>query len=1061
MKRKLLTTFAFVVMLFITAFAQEKVVEGTVLDGEGAPLPGVTVVVKGTSTGAVTDIDGKYKVSVPEGSTALLFKFVGFETQEVEIGSMSTIDVTMKQDATELDEIVVTAVGIEANKRALGYSVQNVGGDELVQSRETNIVNSLNSKVAGVTVVSSSGSPGASSNIRIRGSKSLNRSSAPLFVVDGVPIDNGGTAGGVDDVDFSNRAIDINPNDVASVTVLKGPAATVLYGIRASNGAIIITTKRGESGKAKIEYTSAVSMDRVNKLPEFQQEYAQGRPVGGVFTYRGPETGEGNTWGPHVSDLEYNGDTDYIYEPRYGKIVPKGTGNGQAVKTYNNAENFFKTAASTENNISVKGGNDQSNYYFSVGHLNQTGIVPNADFKRTSFRVNVSSKLTEKLTAGMQANYVNSGGNRIQRGSNISGVALGLFRTTPTFDNGLGKTGQEAADFRDAYQFLDGTQRGYRGGIYDNPYWVVNNNPFKDDVNRVMGNVSLAYEFLPWLTASYKLGLDHYTDRRNQAFDVNSASLPDGYVYQQFGMSTDINSDFLLMLNKDINEDITLNATVGHNYYHTRGETHATQGNTLGAPGFFHISNATDQLGFRTYSERKLMGAFIDTKLSYRDMIFFNFSGRNDWSSSLPEQNNSFFYPAVSLGWDFTETFGLANNEIFSYGKVRASWGQVGNDAPVYSTSPYFNSASTSGDGFISANSFPAYGVNAFERSTLLPNPDLKPETTETIEIGGEFKFLRGKIGVDVTYYNAVSKDLIITIPVPASTGYLSVVSNAGEISNKGIELVLTANPVKLSNGFNWDIDLNFTRNRNIVEKLPGGDLGLAGFTSVSSIAREGEFYGSILGNSWQRNDQGQKVIAANGWPLVDPTKQLIGNPNPDWVAGFRNTVSWKGLSLSALLDLRQGGDVWNGTIGILHNFGVTQLSAEQRNIRGFLFDGVTAEGNPNDVVVDFANPKDGIGAIKWQRYGFGEVAEDNVEDASWVRLRELTVSYNLPSSLFDKVFVSSASISLTARNLFLITEYSGIDPETNLTGSSNGIGLEYFGMPNTKSFGANLRVTF
>jgi TonB-linked SusC/RagA family outer membrane protein len=1059
MKQKLLWSLLLGLFLSMSAFAQQRTITGTVTDSEtGETLPGVNVIIKGTINGSVTDINGKYSVEASQGDV-LVFQGVGLAKQEITVGGQSTIDISMAIDTRQLGEVVVTAIGIESEKRTLGYSVQSVKSEDIVSSRETNLVNALNSKVAGVQVVSSAGSPGASANIRIRGNTSITGNNSPLFVVDGVPISNGSSGNGTDGVDNSNRAIDINPNDIASLTVLKGPAATVLYGIRASSGAVIITTKRGQSGKPRISVSSSYTADEVNRLPALQSTYAQGRPSGGVRTYRGPETGEGNSWGPLISSLEFDGATDYPYD-RNGRLVPAGTGNGVAARAYDPAT-FFKTGNTWDNSISVNGGTDAARYFVSFGYLTQTGIVPNADFERITARANVDFKVSEKISAGISAGYTNSGGNRIQRGSNISGVMLGLLRNTPTFDIGNGLEGQEAADNPATYQLPDGTQRSYRAGIYDNPYWTANKNPFQDDVNRIIGNMNLGYQALPWLKFTYKVGIDFYVDRRTSGFDINSASVRDGSVSTFSQNVTFLNSDALAIVSKKLNDDFQLDALIGHNYFEQSFNTQTGSGFTLGIPGLFNFSNASTLQTSETVTSRKVHGVFADFKLSWRDMLFFNLSARNDWSSTLPADNNSILYPAVSLGFAFSEL--IPENDLFTYGKLRLSYGEVGNDAPVFATSNYFNSLEVGGDGFITPLTSPINGIGAFELATQAGNNQIVPELTKTFEIGGEFRFLKDRLTLDLTYYNSRSEGQIIGVALSAATGFTTAVQNAGTIENSGWEVMLQGIAIQAqeAGGFQWDIDVNFTKYKNIVTELAEGvsRIGLSGFTSTSSNVIAGQPYGVIFGSRYQRNDAGQVIVGADGWPLQASTDGPVGDPNPDFLLGIRNSFSWKGITVSALLDIRQGGDVWCGTCGILDYFGTSQRSADTRDITGYVFPGVQQDGSANTVGVDFANPAAGFGGARYTRYGFGGLSEDSMFDGSWIRMRELTVSYALPSSLFDNNFVRGINLSFTARNLFVITDYPGIDPETNLTGADNGIGLDYFNMPNTRSYGFSLRV--
>ncbi|MGK7392709.1 MAG: SusC/RagA family TonB-linked outer membrane protein [Candidatus Cyclobacteriaceae bacterium M2_1C_046] len=1081
MKKIVLMLFLGMTFVSYGVWAQERTVSGIVTDAEnGSPLPGVNVLLRGTTVGTTTDIDGNYKLLVPSEGGTLSFSFIGYTTVQVDIAGRSVIDIQLESDIKQLSEVVVTAVGIESNKRALGYSVQNVDAEELVSAREANIVNALNQKVAGVNVISASGSPGAASRITIRGAKSINGSNSPLFVVDGIPIDNSDPGNGVAGVDRSNRAIDINPADIQSVTVLKGPAATVLYGIRAANGAVIITTKKGAEGKAVVNFSSTFTADEVNQFMDLQQTYAQGSPRGGVPVWRGPHTAEGFSWGPAIADLEFSNDPDhpnapssgwfgpdgYLYD-RNGFLVPAGTGNGQPAIGYDNVDNFFVTGLTFDNNLSVSGGNESTTYFISAGWLDQSGVVPTATFERKSFRANLTSSITEKLTVGAQANYVNSGGNRIQRGSNLQGIMLGLVRNTPTFDIGNGLTGYDAVDDPSTYLLPDGSQRSYRAGVYDNPYFTINKNPFVDDVNRIVGNINFGYDITSWMKLTYKLGVDNYSEEYLNAFDINKSPFGfnwgDGSVTQFNRVNRLTNSDLLLLINRDLSDEVDLNVTLGHNYFKTYSRTRSTVGTELAAPDFYHISNASNINASEGIGRRELYGVFADIKVGWKDQLFLNLSGRNDWSSRLPDENNSFFYPAVSLGWDFTQTFEMDNDALFSYGKLRASWGQVGNDAPfLYATDNYFGSAFIGGDGFISSLQFPNFGTNAFERSTVLGNNQLRAEQTSTWEFGADLRFFDGRLGFDLTYYNAETIDQVITLDIPTPTGFSSIITNAGVISNEGFEAVMTANPVRQGD-FAWDVTANFTRYETIVEELPEGveNIFLAGFTSTSSRVVEGRPYGALFGSQFQRNDEGRLIVGSDGWPLQADTDGYLGDPNPDWLLGVRNTFTYKGFSLSGLIDIRQGGDIWNGTLGIANYFGVSQITAEERDITGHVFDGVTETGEENTTPVDFANPANGVSSYKWLRYGFGGLSEEVIQDGSWVRLRDLSLSYRLPAGILENTLVETASITLTGRNLFLITDYEGIDPETNLTGASNGFGLDYFNMPNTKSYGVSLNITF
>lgn len=1075
---KKLSLLFFMFLFTVSAAVAQRTVSGTVLDDTGLSLIGANVLVENSTTGTITDIDGNFSLEVPEGTEALVISYTGYTTKTVSIAGQDRLNITMSEGEL-LEEIVVTATGLEQNKRTLGYAVQNVNPDDLLSSREVNFVDALNSKVAGVSVVSSSGSPGASSNIRIRGSVSLTGSNSPLFVVDGVPIDNSSVGTGADPgsssvsgVDFSNRAIDLNPNDVESLTVLKGAAATALYGVRAANGVIVVTTKRGKSGKPKVSLSTSIGMDQVNKLPARQSTYAQGRPLGGIPTWRGAETFEGFSWGPLISGLEFDGDTDYAYDSR-GRLVPTGEGNGVAAEAYDPYD-FFVNGSSYDVNASVTGGSDDFTYYMSLGRLSQTGFIPNSTFDRNSFRLNTNSNITDKLSVGLDMNYINSGGVRLQRGSNLRGVMLGLLRNTPTFDVGNGLTGQDAADTVSSYELADGTQRSYRAGIYDNPYWVVNKNQSRDNVNRVMGNVNLGYELTSKLRLSYKLGLDTYNDRRIDAEDLiprpgSTTPWGAGAVAQHDLKNNDINSDLTLGFNDQVSETLGISAIVGFNMFDTKYSRRTARGTTLASPNFYNISNATTIQAEEIFDQKRILGLYGTIDFNFSDYLFFNLTGRNDWSSTLPAANNSYQSYSASLGLAITELLEL-NSDVLDYGKLRLSFGKVGLDAPTFGTSSYFNSAAIGGDGFITTLDFPAFGTSAFERSTLLGNDQIVPESTVSYEIGGEFKFLKDRLGVDINYFSSESSDVIIPVDVSATTGYTNFVQNAARITNVGWELTAYAAPVKTSN-FRWDTEVNFTAMENTVEELTEDieTYFLNGFTSTSARGVAGLPYSTIFGLGFQRNDDNQVIVGADGWPLVDGTPQALADPNPDWTAGWRNSFTYKGVTLSALLDIRSGGDVWCGTCGIINYFGTSQQSADERD-DVVVFDGVVNTGTADEPVyvenntpVSLADPTSTNGQNDYYRvrYGFGGIGEMNIFDASWVRLRELTVAYSLPASLYKNTGIGAVDLSISGRNLWLSTDFPGIDPETNLSGDSNGYGLDYFNNPNTKSYNATVKISF
>ena len=1043
---------------------EAAIIKGIVTDARsGEALIGATIYVKDAQQiGTITDFEGRYSLDVPDEFESLIFSYTGYRTQTIQIAGRVEINVSLEESAYELNEVVVTAVGIAANKRGLGYSIEEIPSEDLEHTNEANIVSALSGKTAGVFVTSASGSPGSSANIRIRGNKSINGSNAPLFIVDGIPIDNTSSGNGTVGVDVSNRAIDINPNDIASVSVLKGPAATALYGIRAANGAVVVTTKKGIKGKPQITLKTSYGQSVVSQLPQQQNIYAQGTYQGGSAVYQGPETGQSNSFGPKMSDLEFDGDSNYPYDT-HGRLVPAGTGNGVPAIVYDPLGDFFVPGHTIDNNISVQGGNDILKYYLSLGNFTQLGVVPKADWGRSSFKSNLEVALSSKLTVGSNTTVVRSGGNRITRGNTLSGVGIGLYRTPVSFDNGNGLTGRAAADYPDAYIFNDGNQRAYRGNAgYDNPFWSVNRVVYFDNVNRVIQSAQMKYKITPWITASYMLGIDHYSDKRTYAWDIHSGSESTGRIDLENILSTDLNSDFLLLMKKDFGAKTSVEATFGHNFFSSNFNGVTVSGKDLTKQGFFHISNAsniqTDERIFR----RQLFGAFADVRMRWKDIVYLNLTGRNDWSSTLPKKNNSFFYPTASLGIEFTEMLGLTDNKWLSYGKIRTSYGQVGNDAGLYLTANYFGQAVADGDPMLAGIEFPAFGINSFERSNVLGNEDLKAETTTTFEIGADLKFLLGRVTADLTYYHAVTNDLIVNGQVSAASGFTRAPVNAGKILNEGFEMQLGLTPIKTRN-LTWTMDVNFTKFENTVTELPEGidQLVLSEWSAISSLILEGEPYGVLVGTAYQRNENNEILIGPDGWPLVNTEQIKVGDPNPDWIGSIRNSFEFYGFRLSGLLDIRKGGDIWNGTRGFLDNIGIGLESGVDREVTGYVYEGVTTTGEINTTPVDFANPANGTSGIKWKKYGTLGLAEEMVEDGSWIRLREVSLSYDFPMGRMKNSILKGANLALTGRNLWLYTNYKGVDPETNLRGDSNITGWDYFNLPNTKGITATLNLTF
>ena len=1084
-----------IVMGSLNLFAQTRIITGTVKDSQGEAIIGASIIVKGTTIGTYSDGDGNFSLAVTPDAKVLLIRYLGMKSQEITLGSSNTLDVKMEEDVLGLDEVVVTAIGVSKEKKALGYSVQDVGGDALTQAGQSNALTALSGKVAGLSIIQSSGSPGSSVDIRLRGATSLTGDNSPLIVVDGVPLDNSQNfSGNPDDlsnnylqsVNNSNRAVDINPDDIESVTVLKGPAATALYGISAANGALIITTKKGGKkvgGGVNVTYTTNLTFDKVNKLPALQSMYAKGS--GGAI--RSYESGSSGSWGAAADTLMWDPNQTTQFN-KNGELIGKTGAPSDAIPftPFDNAGTFFQTGQTWENNLALSGGNDNSAFRFSFSSLKQDGIVPLANFKRYTAKMSGSTKLSSKLSTSGSATFSNSGGRRVQQGSNLSGLMLDLLRTPISFDNTNGATDPSDPS---AYLLSDGNQRNYRGGsynpaYYDNPYWTINQCPFNDNVNRVYGYGQVDYLPASWLTLTYRLGTDNYSDYRKQFFAIHSAAFHGGQIFIQQFNYFHVNSDVLATVTKKFSDDLDGGLTIGQNMYSQRSKSLYTEGNDLIFSDFQNMSVASTVLTRESASRYRTSAGYAAGNLSFKNMLYLNLTARNEMSSTLPKEKNTFFYPSASLGFVFTEALGMSTNKILPYGKIRASWASVGKDAPPYSLESYYDQAAFS-DGWTPGIPFPVDGVVGYSNSYILGNPQLKPEKVNSTEFGVELKFLNNRIGIDATYYASKSLDQILATPVPGSSGYQYMYQNTGELTNNGIELMLTTTPVKTKN-FKWDLNFNWSTNKSMVVSL--GDtsiksLFLGGFEGSAIYAVVGEEYGSIYGGRWLRDGNGNVVIDDDpnsgnyGYPIVDNQVGVIGNVNPDWIGGLNTGFTWKDMiSLSATVDIRKGGDIWNGTKGALTFFGRTpntvsalETPSEATNWLRYdtahVFEGVKGhvDADGNLVLGDGANDVSVPLDQAWFQGnggGFGSQAEDFVEDGSYIKLRELSLTYTLNPKMLKGTPIAGLDISFIGRNLWLHTNYTGIDPETSLTGSGNSQGMDYFNMPNTKSYGFSLRLT-
>lgn len=1037
MYKNLLLALAWVFGLSNLSVAQNEVT-GKVKDAAtGETLPGVAVVVLGTTNGASTDMTGSYTLKINEEQFAngsLVFSFLGYKADTIPVNSRTTINHQLESSQEMLDEVIVSAIGIKKEKRKIGYSVSEVQGDEIIQSRESNVINALNAKVAGVSVTSTSGSPGASSTIRIRGNQSINGANDPLIIIDGIPVDN--SYRGSNFTDQANRALDINPDDIESMSVLKGGAASALYGLQASNGAIIINTKQGKNGKTEVTFSSTTTIDQVNKLPEKQSLYSQGT---------GQEYVEGvnTTWGAPLSTLRYAND---------GSIVPVDdpAATSERVGPFDDLNNFFRTGVTLNNNLSIRGGNEKSGFYLSASDLRQSGIIPLTDYNRTSVRATGNTAIRENMDIKFSANYISSRADRAQRGSNLSGVMLGLMRSPPSYD--LTNGSDDPVNDPSAYSFPDGTQRTYHA-TYDNPYWSVNKNRNEESLNRLIGFVEFQWRPFSWLTITERPGVDTYAEERKSYWDDQSNEFKDlgGAIFEETVTQKNIVNDLIVNARHSFSEDFNVSLTLGHNFQEFNKTFFIVDGFDFVIDDFYDISNvASINVEADDFVDRsRLMGVYGELSLDYKRTHYLTFTGRNDWSSTLPNGNNSFFYPSVSYGFVFTELLDLG---FVEYGKLRSSFAVTGNDAfQNYLTTNFFVSAgSTQGQ------------LSYFPNSTI-GNNQLNPEFTRAFEIGTDLRSRNNRIRLDLTYYNTSSRDQIVVIPIANSTGYSNFVTNIGQIDNRGVEALLEADIIEREisrpNSISWTSSLNFTRNRSEVVSLAEGQENIAlpsnGVASTQSRVIVGYQYGVLYGSRWLRDDNGNILVDDNGYPIRDSENGVIGDPNPDFTIGWRNSFGWRNFSLSFLLDIRVGGDMYNGTKAVSRRLG-THIDTEDRE-EEIIWEGVSqSTGQPNDIPIrideQFFSVTGG---------GLVGVSEYNIEEVNWVRLRDLNLTYSFSPEFCKRIGITRASLTATARNLFLITNYTGIDPETSLGGASNAFGRDYFNNPNTRSYGLNLSVTF
>lgn len=1011
MKKKLLLLLWGTFMLATQALAQQISVSGKVTSSDDLmPIPGVSVKIKGSSTVVQTNTNGVYSIKAAS-SDVLVFSYIGMIAQEIPVGNNSNLNVVLKPTANNLNEVVVTALGVKQQKRALGYATQEIKAADIANTNQSNVINALKGKASGVQITSAGGAAGSGSRIQIRGINSLNPSAnnQPLFVVDGIPISNN-TDQLNDNFQNTNRAADINPDDIETMTILKGPAASVLYGLRAANGAVIITTKSGKGGKPAFSFKSSYSFDDVATKPAIQTAYGNGNNGAYIPTV--------NSWGPKI----------------------------EGIPSYNPYDLFFKTGHQAQNSFTFSGGNESATYFTSIANSTQNGVVPNSDYGKTSIKLAGTLKASDKLKFEGSANYINSGGKNPRTGVS-SGTIYYLMRSTNTVDP------------RDYFN-PDGSEKTYNASI-QNPFYFTENAYLRDNVNRLIGNLGVEYKATDWLTFNYKAGLDHYTDFRQVYNEVGLLISPLGSMTEQRISYNEINSNFFARASKQFGDKWNVNFLLGHSFTHINGTNLSLNGTQAVVPNVESINNYNVYNPTTFPTKKNIIGVFGDLTVSYDNTLFMNVTGRNDWSSTLPAKNRSFFYPSTSLSYVFTETLGLQDNPIFNYGKLRASYAEVGKDADPYQIGEYYST--------LQAFS----GVSGVRRDIKVGSESLRPERTKGLEFGGEFHFLKNRITLDANYAILNSVDQIVPVPISYASGFDIFVTNAGKIRNNSLEFLLTANVINTPE-FKWDINANWSKTKGRVLSMPPGvsEIQFNPETPwvkqiIKTGGRPGDWYGwpylRVSDPSSPYN--GQLILDANGYPST--TQQLsdnflVGNAYPDWVGGIGSTLNYKGFTFSFLFSFKKGGDVFDIPRTQRYTTGIgaeTQMRNEMVIFKGVKNTGTAA----NPVYV----PNDKAALIDQSFYNnsfaYRLSTENNgFQDASWVRLQNVSLAYELPKKWLNKTFIKSASLSVTGNNLWLSTPFNGFDPEASAYGAgSNSVGYVGTGIPSTRSIYVGVNVNF
>jgi TonB-linked SusC/RagA family outer membrane protein len=1058
--RKSLLSIALLLSITATIFSQKQTVTGTVLSAEdNVPMPGVTILIKGSSVGTNSNIDGKFSIACLS-KDVLVFTFVGMTPVEIPVGSQSMISVKMKSDIMQLNEVVVTALGVQRDKKALGFSQQQLKGESVTEARSPNVANGLSGKIAGFRINTSSG-PGSAATIQIRGSSSVSGNNQPLVVIDGVPIQQ------TFDKQFGSGLSEVSPDNIKDIAVLKGPNAAALYGSRAANGVILITTKNGSGTKGiGVEINSNVTADRPFISPNFQNTY------GGGNGYR---TWYNDGWSGSITDPTEIAQYRAVYGPNAPLGGTEGTDeswgapmDGRLVRQWwtgkevapltpqpNNFQEFWQTGTAITNNVAISGGNEKGNFRLSFGKLDQKGIMYFNDFQRNNFKLNTGYNFTPKLNVTMSAEYIKSWADN--RGY-VSGQEFIWAHRHISWEQLRNWKDYTSVHIQRAVagRLPDSDPPHWQHTFFTNPYFIQEKLPSSNDKDRLVGNIALNYKILPSLSLMLRTGTDVWSDTRINVVNferVRNGNRTPGRFSEDVLRRQETNTDAILTYNGNLTKDLSLTAQAGGIVRTNLYKRNYLFVGELVIDGLYNAGNAVPSQNTiqSTIQKQEVQSAFGSVNLGYKNAIFLDLTARNDWSSTLPAGNRSYFYPSASMSFVLTDLIQPLRGNILSFAKARVSLAQVGNDADPYQLAQTYR-AGTSWNG----------SVPEFFENTTIANSSLKPEITTGFEAGLDLRLFKGKVNLDLTYYEQNTSNQILGVEISKASGYNTRILNAGQISNSGVEVTVSGTPLKLENGLTWEIGFNFARNRNKVVELAEGltTYILNERRGLTSEARVGQPYGTLYGYGFERSPDGQ-LIMVNGLPQLSTSQKILGNVQPDWIGGFTNTFSFKNFSLSTLIDIRMGGSIYDeGTANArwTGQYAETAIGREEGVIgKGVKAISTNPDGSkvyvPNDIVVSAS-----------QYYGYNNPRryhEAAIFDGSYVKLREVAFGYKLPTALVKKVGFQSAKISLVGRNvLMLFKNHPHQDPEIDANGG-NRQGFGYGELPSTRSLGANLSLSF